>query len=128
MDSRRHEIWGDDPEERDADEVIAQVAGDLRVQRRWHHHPAIAPFKLVVLLIGRNARRVAITITGFIVLIVGLILIPLPGPGWLIVFGGLAILATEYVWAQRLLNYSKRKVGQATNAVLRRKQPGDDAS
>jgi len=52
---------------------------------------------------------------------VGIVLIPLPGPGWLIVFGGLAILATEYVWARRLLNYSRRRVGQARDVVLRRK-------
>jgi uncharacterized protein (TIGR02611 family) len=52
-------------------------------------------------------------------------LVPLPGPGWLIVFAGLAILATEYVWAQRLLNYAKTKVGQAKDVVLRKKQPAD---
>jgi len=42
-------------------------------------------------------------IGGFVVL-VGLVLIPYPGPGWLIVFGGLAILATEFAWARLLLN------------------------
>ena len=31
-------------------------------------------------------------------------LLPLPGPGWLIIFGGLSILATEYTWAARLLH------------------------
>jgi len=120
MDGKRHDVWGDDPEERDADEVISEVSADVGVQRKWHHHPAIVPFKVLALFIGRNAKRVAVTTLGFAVLIAGLILVPLPGPGWLIVFGGLAILATEYVWARRLLNFSRRKVGQATNAVRSR--------
>ena len=54
----------------------------------------------------------------------GSILVPLPGPGWLIVFAGLAILATEYVWAQRLLTLREDEGGQAKDVVLRKKQPG----
>jgi hypothetical protein len=121
----RHEIWGDDPEERDASDVVAQALSDAEIERQWHDHPGVAPFKLVARFIGRNAKRVAVTIAGFTVVIVGLILVPLPGPGWLIVFAGLAILATEYVWAQRLLSYAKTKVGQAKDVVLRKKRPAD---
>jgi uncharacterized protein (TIGR02611 family) len=121
----RREIWGDDPEEREAEAVVSEALSDAEIQRRWHDHPGIVPFKLVARLIGRNAKRVAITIAGFTVVIVGLILVPLPGPGWLIVFAGLAILATEYVWARRLLNYAKTKVGQAKDVVLRKKRPAD---
>jgi uncharacterized protein (TIGR02611 family) len=121
MTDRRHDIWGDDPEERDVDSVIAEASADLAVERRWHEHPAIVPFKVVALFIGRNAKRTAVTVVGFTVVLIGVALIPLPGPGWLIVFGGLAILATEYVWAQRLLSYSRRRVGQARDIVLRRK-------
>ena len=122
----RREIWGDDPEEREAEAVVSEALSDAEIQRAWHDHPGIVPFKLVARLIGRNAKRVAVTIAGFTVVIVGLILVPLPGPGWLIVFAGLAILATEYVWAQRLLNYAKTKVGQAKDVVLRKKQPDVD--
>jgi uncharacterized protein (TIGR02611 family) len=43
------------------------------------------------------------------VLAIGVVLIPYPGPGWLIVFGGLAILATEFVWAQRVLDLGRRR-------------------
>jgi uncharacterized protein (TIGR02611 family) len=121
MTERRHHIWGDDPEERDADLAIAEASADEDVERRWHEHPAVVPFKVVVRFIGRNAKRTAVTVVGFAVVLIGVVLIPLPGPGWLIVFGGLAILATEYVWAQRLLSYSKRRVGQARDIVLRRK-------
>jgi uncharacterized protein (TIGR02611 family) len=121
----RREIWGDDPEERDASDVVNEALADSQIERQWHDHPGIAPFKLVARFIGRNAKRVAVTIAGFTVVIVGLILVPLPGPGWLIVFAGLAILATEYVWAQRLLNFAKSKVGQAKDAVLRKKRSAD---
>ena len=47
-------------------------------------------------------RKVLIFILGFTVVGVGIILIPLPGPGWVIVFAGFAILATEFEFAERL--------------------------
>jgi len=57
----------------------------------------------------RHSKRVLIGILGGLVVLVGLVLIPYPGPGWLIVFGGLAILATEFMFAQRVLDYAKGK-------------------
>lgn len=57
----------------------------------------------------RHSRKVLIAIVGGMVVLVGLVLIPYPGPGWLIVFGGLAILATEFEFASKLLNYVKGK-------------------
>ncbi|WP_354701661.1 hypothetical protein DSM112329_01987 [Paraconexibacter sp. AEG42_29] len=49
-----------------------------------------------------RAFRVAYAIAGVIVLVVGIVAIPLPGPGWAIVFVGLGMLALEFVWAERL--------------------------
>lgn len=49
--------------------------------------------------------RVIITVFGGLIVIVGLILVPLPGPGWLIVFIGLTVLGSEYHWARRLLGW-----------------------
>jgi uncharacterized protein (TIGR02611 family) len=46
--------------------------------------------------------RIGVTLVGLIVVLVGVVLIPLPGPGWLIVFLGLGIWSTEYAWARRL--------------------------
>ena len=60
----------------------------------------------------RQFRRIAIGIAGGAVLVVGIIAIPYPGPGWLIVFAGLAILATEFTWAQRVLDMAKGKYDQ----------------
>lgn len=123
---QRHEIWGDDAEEREAEATVSEFAQDVDVQRKWHDHPGVVPFKVVVRFIGRNGKRIGVTIAGFAVMLVGLVLVPLPGPGWLIVFLGLTILATEYVWAQRLLNFAKQKVGQAKDAVLGKKHEEPD--
>jgi len=43
---------------------------------------------------------------------IGIVLLPLPGPGWVIIFGGLGILATEYTWAARLLTWVRRFVSR----------------
>lgn len=57
----------------------------------------------------QHTKRVGIGILGGIVLVVGIIAIPYPGPGWLIVFAGLGILSTEFDWAKRLLDYARGK-------------------
>jgi uncharacterized protein (TIGR02611 family) len=49
-------------------------------------------------------------IVGAAVTVGGLLLVPLPGPGWLIVFVGLAILASEFSWAQHLLDYARDRL------------------
>ena len=59
--------------------------------------------------IKRHTKRVAVAVIGGVVLVVGIIAIPYPGPGWLIVFAGLAILATEFAWAQHLLDHARSK-------------------
>lgn len=57
----------------------------------------------------RKSKKTIIGILGGIVVLLGLLMVPYPGPGWLVVFAGLAILATEFDWAQGVLD-SARKV------------------
>ncbi len=57
----------------------------------------------------KRAKKIGVAIVGWPVLIVGLIMIPYPGPGWVTVFLGLGILSTEFDWAKRLLQYAKGK-------------------
>jgi uncharacterized protein (TIGR02611 family) len=119
---RRREVWGDDAEEIDASAVVAELGtAEPSVERRWHDHPAFVPVKAVGRFIQRSGKRIAVTVAGFAVLLAGIALLVLPGPGWLLIFIGLAILATEYVWAERLLKTAKRKAEQAKDAVLRKK-------
>jgi uncharacterized protein (TIGR02611 family) len=54
--------------------------------------------------VKRQSKRVGTAIVGGLVVVIGIIAIPYPGPGWLIVFAGLAILATEFTWAQHVLD------------------------
>ena len=57
--------------------------------------------------------RIAVAVVGIAVLAVGILAIPYPGPGWAIVFVGLGILATEFLWAQRLLAFAKHRYDKA---------------
>lgn len=53
------------------------------------------------------AYRIVVGVIGTLVLIAGIVAIPYPGPGWLIVFAGLGILASEFAWAHRVLGWVK---------------------
>ena len=56
------------------------------------------------------AYRVLVFVAGLAVVVVGILLVPLPGPGWVIVFLGLAIWASEFKTAQRVLGFVRGKV------------------
>ena len=71
----------------------------------------------------RLAWRVAVAVVGLAVLALGIIAIPYPGPGWLIVFAGLAILASEFEWAQRVLHYARGKYDAWTDWLGRQSLP-----
>ena len=74
----------------------------------------------VIRWIGRNGRRVGVTIAGFVLILAGLAMLVLPGPGVLVIIAGLAVLATEYAWAERALDAAKRKA-KAAAAKARQK-------
>ena len=50
--------------------------------------------------------------------IAGVAMLALPGPGWVVIFAGMAIWATEFVWAQVVLRWTKRKVTEAAQRAL----------
>lgn len=62
--------------------------------------------------------QVGVFIVGLAVVVAGIIMLPLPGPGWLVIFGGMAIWATEFVWAQLVLRWTRRKVTEAAQRAL----------
>ncbi|MEU6659391.1 TIGR02611 family protein [Streptomyces sp. NPDC046821] len=62
--------------------------------------------------------QVGVFVVGLAVVVAGVIMLPLPGPGWLVIFGGMAIWATEFVWAQLVLRWTKRKVTEAAQRAL----------
>ncbi|MET8181855.1 TIGR02611 family protein [Streptomyces sp. NPDC005336] len=62
--------------------------------------------------------QVGVFIVGLAIVGVGIIMLPLPGPGWLVIFAGMAIWATEFVWAQMVLLWTKRKVTEAAKRAF----------
>ncbi|MEU5662553.1 TIGR02611 family protein [Streptomyces longwoodensis] len=62
--------------------------------------------------------QVGVFVVGLAVVAAGVIMLPLPGPGWVVIFGGMAIWATEFVWAQLVLRWTKRKVTEAAQRAL----------
>lgn len=72
----------------------------------------------------KAVRRVVVSVIGATVLLIGVALLVLPGPAFLVIPAGLAILATEYAWARRWL----RKARQVATDVVsgrERSAPGD---
>lgn len=83
--------------ELDRDSTVASRHDDWAWRRRLKANPATA-----------RVYRIGVFVVGLIVVCGGLLLIPFPGPGWLIVIAGLAIWATEFERAQRVLEFVKR--------------------
>lgn len=64
-----------------------------------------------------QAKRLTRIVLGFTALALGVALMVLPGPGILTIAIGLAILATEFVWARRLLDRFKVQARAARDAL-----------
>jgi len=60
----------------------------------------------------RQVKRMAVGLIGGTVVLFGIALIVLPGPAFIVIPAGLAILATEYVWARRLLHHLKARAAR----------------
>ncbi|MEV4413820.1 TIGR02611 family protein [Catellatospora sp. NPDC049609] len=86
---------------------------------RWRDRARIAHQTVRANPTGAAALKVVIGALGGLVVAIGILLIPLPGPGWLIVIGGLAIWAVEFVWARHLLQFTKDKVHGWTEWIKR---------
>jgi uncharacterized protein (TIGR02611 family) len=57
----------------------------------------------------RQAKRIIVIVVGFTILLLGIAMIILPGPALLAIPLGLGILATELLWARKLLRTIKNK-------------------
>jgi len=64
----------------------------------------------VVVKTLKQAKRLIVIVVGFTVLMIGIAMIVLPGPAFIVIPLGLAILASEFVWARGLLNKIKSKI------------------
>jgi len=73
-----------------------------------------------------HAKRVLRITGGVLLLIIGVVLmVPgVPGPGLLLIFLGLSVLAVDFVWAHRAKTYMKTK-GDMVMKKLRGQPPSD---
>lgn len=71
-------------------------------------------------LIARSTVTIVVAVTGGAVTTAGLVMLVTPGPGLLVIVAGLAILATQFAWAERALDRMKDKAKAAKEAAARR--------
>ena len=88
---------------------------DRRVKKTWT-------------LTYRTARRIVIAVIGTSVVLLGVAMLVLPGPGLLTIVGGLAILGLEFAfakrWLERIKHTTKKTLDEAKRRV--RRQPRED--
>jgi len=81
----------------------------------WHSLRELLAF------IFRSTKRIAVFVAGVALILLGMALIPLPGPFSIpLMIAGLAVLATEFIWAERMLDQVKDRTKQAGDLVKRR--------
>jgi uncharacterized protein (TIGR02611 family) len=73
---------------------------------------------VILRFIWRSSKRAVVFVIGVALLTIGLIMFVTPGPGWLALLLGLAILATEFSWAERLLHWAREKAKLAAEKAL----------
>ena len=100
------------PPRRDLDEPAAPddhapAFHRTALYQRLHSHPALAA-----------ATKVVVTVVGGAVLLVGVIMLVTPGPALVMIPLGLAILATEWHWARRLLVRARQAAERAKEKAM----------
>lgn len=73
-----------------------------KLYSRLHSNPALS-----------LTSKIVITVVGTLVFLGGVVMLVTPGPAFVLIPLGLAILATEWDWADRLLQVAKKKAMQA---------------
>ena len=67
----------------------------------------------------RSTKRIVVLALGLVLVAGGVVLLVLPGPGLLLIVAGLAVLATEFAWAEVMLDKAKRQASKAGGAAKR---------
>jgi uncharacterized protein (TIGR02611 family) len=73
--------------------------------------------KELIRFILRSSKRIAVLVVGLVLIAGGVVLLVLPGPGLLLIIAGLAVLATEFAWAEVMLDKAKRQAAKAGGAA-----------
>lgn len=75
----------------------------------------------------RQARKLVVAVIGGTIVLIGLVMLITPGPAFVVIPIGLGILATEFIWARRLLKRVKAAAVDAIGTVRGTKGPGESA-
>jgi len=67
----------------------------------------------------QQTKRFLKILFGFTLLVLGIVMIVTPGPGWLVIALALGVLAAEFVWARQLLNHMKEQGDRLKDQGLR---------
>jgi tellurite resistance protein TerC len=65
----------------------------------------------------RHARRLIVLVVGTTVVLIGIAMLVLPGPALVVIPAGLAILATEFVWARQMLQHLRDRAQKTVNDI-----------
>jgi uncharacterized protein (TIGR02611 family) len=76
-------------------------------------------FSTLLRFIWRSGRRAAVFVLGVVLVGAGVVMFVTPGPGIVLVVAGLAVLATEFAWAEHLLDRAKESAAKASRSAKR---------
>jgi putative transmembrane protein PGPGW len=77
----------------------------------------LLPESFMLLRTVEQVRRLSRIVGGFTLLLIGVVMLITPGPGWLVILLGLGLLAAEFVWARRLMDRIKHGGERVRNVV-----------
>ena len=66
---------------------------------------------------GRHVWRIVVAAVGLAVVVAGIVMLVIPGPGWLVIFLGFAIWATEFAWAASVATVVRRNVTRCASWI-----------
>ena len=80
-------------------------------------------------VILRSTKRLVVLVVGLALVLAGVAMLVLPGPGLLVIIAGLAVMATEFAWAEHLLDRAQQQAAKAAERAKRswRSRRGDGA-
>jgi uncharacterized protein (TIGR02611 family) len=92
--------------------------------------PVVQQVASVLQFIWRSTKRIVVVVVGAALLLGGLVMLVTPGPGLLLIIAGLAVLATEFVWAEHMLDKAKSRAASTAKRVRgrARRRPSGDTS
>ena len=105
--------------------LLVAIGAELAVEHFSHVPSWVSPVAVAACLVGsigaslidergvtmrQVLRRTAVSVVGVSLLLAGVAMLVLPGPGLLVIVGALAVLATEYAWAKRPLDAMRARL------------------